>query len=55
MISFEDSLDNKPLKLYSKKYDLVAGVPEKIDGPVNPISYEDQMPLHEELDTSFNI
>ena len=49
MISFEDSLDNKPLKLYSKKYDLVAGLPEKIDGPVKHISYENQMPLLEEL------
>ena len=49
MISFEDSLENKPLKLYSKKYDLVAGVPEKIDGPVQSISYENQMPLHEEV------
>ena len=35
--------------MYSKKYDLVAGVPEKIDGPVQSISYEDQMPLHEEV------
>ena len=49
MISFEDSVDNKPLKLYSKKYDLVAGIPEKIDGPVQCISYEKKMPLEEEL------
>ena len=49
MISFEDSLDNKPLKLYSKKYDLVAGLPEKVDGPVKHISYKNQMPLIEEL------
>ena len=34
MISFEDSLNDKPLKLYSKKIDLESGVPEKIDGPV---------------------
>ena len=49
MISFEDSEDRKPLKLYSKKYDLVAGVPEKFDGPVQWIPYEKQMPLMEEV------
>ena len=37
MISFEDSLIDKPLKLYSKKIDLNSGVPEKIDGPVKLI------------------
>lgn len=49
MISFEDSLDKKPLKLYSKKYDLISGLPEKFDGPVKHISYKNQMPLLEEL------
>ena len=29
MISFEDSLDDKPLKFYSKKFDINYGVPEK--------------------------
>ena len=49
MISFEDSLDGKPLKLYSKKFDLISGVPEKVDGPVEWIPYEQKMPLKEEL------
>ena len=34
MISFEDSSEERPLKLYSKKIDISHGVPEKIDGPV---------------------
>jgi len=50
MISFEDSLDRKPLKLYSKKFDLISGVPEKFDGPVQWIPYEQKMPLTEELE-----
>ena len=45
MISFEDSLDDKPLKLYSKKINLSSGIPEKIDGPVKIIPYENKMPL----------
>tara|TARA_B100002051_G_scaffold242463_1_gene247687 strand:- start:1218 stop:2174 length:957 start_codon:yes stop_codon:yes gene_type:complete len=49
MISFEDSMDSKPLKLYSKKFDLISGVPEKVDGPVERISYENKMPLTEQL------
>tara|TARA_Y100000996_G_scaffold373803_1_gene323548 strand:+ start:476 stop:1435 length:960 start_codon:yes stop_codon:yes gene_type:complete len=50
MISFEDSLDSKPLKLYSKKFDLISGLPEKIDGPVEEIPYKHKMPLTEELE-----
>jgi len=50
MISFEDSLDGKPLKLYSKKFDLISGVPEKVDGPVQWIPYQQKMPLTEELE-----
>ncbi len=50
MITFEDSLKGKPLKLYSKKFDLVNGVPEKIDGPVDWIPYEQKMPLTAEID-----
>ena len=50
MISFEDSLEGKPLKLYSKKFDLLSGIPEKVDGPVNWIPYEQRMPLTEELE-----
>ena len=50
MISFEDSLNDKPLKLYSKKIDLNSGVPEKIDGPVNLITFQKKMPLELELE-----
>ena len=45
MISFEDSIEGKPLKLYSKKFDLATGVPEKVDGPVELIPYSKKMPL----------
>ena len=50
MISFEDSLNEKPLKFYSKKIDITSGVPEKIDGPVNMIPFEKRMPLEMELE-----
>ena len=50
MISFEDSLIEKPLKFYSKKIDLKSGVPEKIDGPVQMIPFERRMPLEIELE-----
>ena len=50
MISFEDSIKGKPLKLYSKKFDLIDGIPEKIDGPVKEISYDNKMPLTAEID-----
>ena len=50
MISFEDSLNEKPLKLYSKKIDLKSGIPEKIDGPVKIIPFEKRMPLEMELE-----
>ena len=49
MITFEDSIQGKPLKLYSKKIHLESGIPEKIDGPVKLIEYSHQMPLTEEL------
>ena len=49
MITFEDSMEGKPLKLYAKKYDIEQGVPEKIDGPVSLIDYEQKMALTEEL------
>ena len=54
MISFEDSLDEKPLKLYSKKINLKSGIPEKIDGPVKVIPYENKMPLDIELEYFIN-
>ena len=49
MITFQDSDLEKPLKLYSKKFDLERGYPHKIDGPVDLIEYEPKMPLTEEL------
>ena len=54
MLSFEDSSDGKPLKLYSKKFDLISGVPEKVDGPVQWIPYEQKMPLTEQLEYFIN-
>jgi len=54
MISFEDSAEGKPLTLYSKKIDLVNGVPEKIDGPKEIIIYGDKMPLEAELEYFIN-
>jgi len=49
MISFEDSVVNKPLKLYSKSYDISGGFPTKHDGPVEQIQYDEEMPLTAEL------
>ena len=49
MISFDDSSKQKPLKLYSKKIMMDRGIPEKVDGPVEEIEYEQKMALTEEL------
>ena len=49
MITFEDSLKGKPLKLYFKNFDMTSGVPEKIDGTVKLIEYDFKLPLTEEL------
>ncbi|MDC3166236.1 Gfo/Idh/MocA family oxidoreductase [Candidatus Marinimicrobia bacterium] len=49
MISYEDSLDDKPLKFYSKKIDFDSGFPKKIDGPVDVVSFKGEMPLELEL------
>ena len=49
MLCFEDSQNDKPLKHYSKKFDIGRGLPEKIDGPVEILGYNDAMPLKEEL------
>tara|TARA_X000000368_G_C23050868_1_gene721352 strand:- start:1102 stop:2061 length:960 start_codon:yes stop_codon:yes gene_type:complete len=54
MISFEDSLNENPLKFYSKKIDIKSGIPEKIDGPVKIIEYEKRMPLEIELEYFIN-
>lgn len=49
MITFEDSVEGKPLKLYSKKFNMVQGVPKKVDGHIELIDYEQQMALTKEL------
>ena len=49
MISFEDSANNKPLKLYSKSYDMSGEFPEKKDGSIELIPYGEEMPLTAEL------
>jgi predicted dehydrogenase len=49
MITFEDSEEGKPLKFYSKKFDFSQGFPEKIDGSVTLIEYDQKMALTEEL------
>jgi len=49
MISFEDSLDGKPLKFFSKKYEISGTNPVKKDGPVELIEYDSYEPLMEEL------
>ena len=49
MVTYEDSVNGKPLKLYSKKFDINDGIPEKIDGPIYNLDYPDVQPLKEEL------
>lgn len=49
MISFEDSTKGSMLKLYTKKFTFENGIPEKVDGPVELIDYDEKMPLTEEL------
>ena len=36
--------------MYSKKFDLATGIPEKIDGPVKLIPYSKMMPLSAEFE-----
>ncbi len=54
MLSFEDSLTNSPLKFYDKKFQIDRNVPEKIDGPVQDISYDNKLPLTLELEYFIN-
>ncbi len=54
MIVFEDSKNDKPLTLFSKKFDLSTGIPEKIDGEVKQIIYDKKMPLEAELEYFLN-
>jgi UDP-2-acetamido-3-amino-2,3-dideoxy-glucuronate N-acetyltransferase len=49
MITFDDSTEGKPLKFYSKKFEFNGKIPEKVDGPVEMIDYDQKMPLTEEL------
>jgi len=49
MISFEDSNQDKPLKMYRGKYIIKSNLPQKIDGDTLLIDYEKKMPLTEEL------
>ena len=49
MIVFEDSAKDKPLTIYSKKFDIKLNALEKIDGPIKLVKYENKMPLTEEL------
>ena len=49
MISFEDSIKNRPLKLFAKSFDVSSGIPEKNDGPIKLIYYDNKRPLTEEL------
>ena len=50
MISFDDSIKEKPLKLYSKRIDINSGEPQEIDGPTKNIPFEKKMPLNVELE-----
>jgi len=49
MLSFEDSMDGKPLRYYKKKFEIQNKVPEKIDGPIEDIDYDKSQPLTNEL------
>lgn len=49
MITFEDSAEEKPLKLYDKYYDIGNGMPVRIEGQSTVINYTGGMALEEEL------
>ena len=55
MISFEDSIDGKPLKFFSKKYEISGKSPIKRDGPVKLIKYDNLEPLEQELSYFINL
>ena len=50
MITFEDNVKGKPLKIYSKKFDFKNGIPKKVDGPVELVHFENKMPLTAEME-----
>ena len=49
MISFEDLSKEKDIRLYSKKFEIENGVPQKIESPDEIIPYEKSSPLQNEL------
>ena len=49
MLSFEDSGKHRPLKLYSKSYDMSGKIPTKRDGSIKLIPYDKEKPLMAEL------
>ena len=49
MLSFEDSAEGKPLRLYEQRIDFDQGEPIRHDGPVRALDYDDKAPLAEEL------
>tara|TARA_Y100001958_G_scaffold100924_1_gene70010 strand:- start:1953 stop:2915 length:963 start_codon:yes stop_codon:yes gene_type:complete len=50
MITFEDTVKGRPLKIYSKKFDFKNGIPKKVDGPVELVHFENKMPLTAEME-----
>jgi len=49
MVSFEDSIENKPLTFYDKKVEFADSVPTPKTGKSYNIEYENKFPLTEEL------
>tara|TARA_Y100001935_G_scaffold99038_1_gene82350 strand:+ start:10419 stop:11399 length:981 start_codon:yes stop_codon:yes gene_type:complete len=49
MITFEDSVEGKPLKFYNKKFKPVDNDIKKFDGPTERLPYDFEMPLTLEL------
>lgn len=54
MLTFEDSSVGKPLKLFKKGFKLNGSIPEKNDGPIEEIEYDNKMALTEELNYFIN-
>ena len=55
MITFEDSVEEKPLKLFSKRYEMAGANPIKHDGPVEAIEYNMREPLRRRACMLFSI
>ena len=54
MISFDDSKKTKPLKLYSKKFEIKNNSVKKFERSISLVDYEIKMPLKEELSYFIN-